>query len=91
MEEHGTPDLSGSLLPDRLQYSLKVQGHGLVQLDLELDPRLQVPDVEIDGKRKGSKKGKSKDVSCNYQFTIMIFCNYFFTKIKSIVLSMYVS
>jgi len=77
MKEQGTSDLGGSRLPDRLKYSLKVVGHRRVQLDLELDSRLHMPDVEIGGYEKGSKKGKSRlKVKFNH---INFFYHLFFT------------
>jgi len=81
MKEQGTSDLGGSRLPDRLKYSLKVEGHRRVKLDLDLDPRLQMPDVEIGGNEEGSKKGRSK-VKVRYNhisfilFQITVFYQY---------------
>jgi len=87
MKEKGTPDLSGSLLPDRLQYSLKIEGHGRVQLDLELDPRMQVPAVEKDAPGNRSQTKPSKNVSMDvYHFDLVQCPICLLTKINSTVI-----
>jgi len=58
MRKKDAKRLPDGMLPERLEYTLNIEGQGQVELDLELQPRMQPPSAVIDNRGQRLRRNR---------------------------------